>query len=596
MSKVVVSGSMHFEESSSDEEEEVAVHSYSAPIDTSKFAAGDDSDGELEVFIKTEKEVKQVVVASSSPVVAKGNSSSGAAKNLIDMMEISVAAVVNKSEKTLEESGEVNENKAFEMDVASYNDVVRKEDEEKPAEAQADMFGITYKPYGKKKNSYALPSGEAVMDEEDKEFAAELEKVVVQSKETGSEEVEDEEFDLDIGDSTAAAPATTSEKEIERGDGKGKEEMEEEEMLQSLRLELEATEAEEEKERQAKIRQERDTAKEQHVKDQGEKEKGGVLAAAREAMATVAGIYEEGAAGDMQVQLDLDRMEQEEQEKEENAKGNAKDTEQSKQKPTKPAKPANPGTVSDKLPVPPSKGIMSSVMEEGDEDEEEDEDNNAEDGERNRGSNGNGKSGQTAVMPPPPPQNDKTPTNPKASMSEEELQWAAVEEDSANSGLAPPYSSASAEASAEQAFTSYADTLVYLKKADLAEFLSKIRTFEPLTPKRPIMSMLGLVSKSKVEALSMPGGDEMTKKELDWPFLCAHLEYKPEDPRHLSILQTIFHRLCPNFQDAPAKPSGDFAPPMGEHWDLIGFQGADPRTDINRAMKTLSLLQVSSEE
>ena len=33
-------------------------------------------------------------------------------------------------------------------------------------------------------------------------------------------------------------------------------------------------------------------------------------------------------------------------------------------------------------------------------------------------------------------------------------------------------------------------------------------------------------------------------------------------------------------------------PAMGPHWEKIGFQGLDPRTDLNRAMKMLSVLQV----
>lgn len=35
-------------------------------------------------------------------------------------------------------------------------------------------------------------------------------------------------------------------------------------------------------------------------------------------------------------------------------------------------------------------------------------------------------------------------------------------------------------------------------------------------------------------------------------------------------------------------------PPIGPHWDNIGFQGLDPRTDVNRSMKMLALLQVTT--
>lgn len=33
-------------------------------------------------------------------------------------------------------------------------------------------------------------------------------------------------------------------------------------------------------------------------------------------------------------------------------------------------------------------------------------------------------------------------------------------------------------------------------------------------------------------------------------------------------------------------------PLIGPHWEKIGFQGVDPRTDINRAMKMFALVQV----
>jgi hypothetical protein len=33
-------------------------------------------------------------------------------------------------------------------------------------------------------------------------------------------------------------------------------------------------------------------------------------------------------------------------------------------------------------------------------------------------------------------------------------------------------------------------------------------------------------------------------------------------------------------------------PRQGAHWEAIGFQGSDPRTDLNRSMKMLSVLQV----
>jgi hypothetical protein len=33
-------------------------------------------------------------------------------------------------------------------------------------------------------------------------------------------------------------------------------------------------------------------------------------------------------------------------------------------------------------------------------------------------------------------------------------------------------------------------------------------------------------------------------------------------------------------------------PPVGGHWEAIGFQGLDPSTDLNRSMKMLTIVQV----
>ena len=33
-------------------------------------------------------------------------------------------------------------------------------------------------------------------------------------------------------------------------------------------------------------------------------------------------------------------------------------------------------------------------------------------------------------------------------------------------------------------------------------------------------------------------------------------------------------------------------PPIGSHWELIGFQGIDPRTDLNRNMKFFAIVQM----
>ena len=42
---------------------------------------------------------------------------------------------------------------------------------------------------------------------------------------------------------------------------------------------------------------------------------------------------------------------------------------------------------------------------------------------------------------------------------------------------------------------------------------------------------------------------------------------------------------------AAAAGSWLHCPPVGPHWDYIGFQGLDPCTDVNRSMKMLAILQ-----
>ena len=57
----------------------------------------------------------------------------------------------------------------------------------------------------------------------------------------------------------------------------------------------------------------------------------------------------------------------------------------------------------------------------------------------------------------------------------------------------------------------------------------------------------------------------------------------------LIIYQTL---LLENKTSSNDNNSIDVVPSTGKHWERIGFQGMDPRTDLNRSMKMLSILQV----
>jgi hypothetical protein len=109
------------------------------------------------------------------------------------------------------------------------------------------------------------------------------------------------------------------------------------------------------------------------------------------------------------------------------------------------------------------------------------------------------------------------------------------------------------------------------RSVDYSAFESAIITTEP-EPK----SFFSAFTTTK---LNFPGSES----QIRFPFLLAQLDYSPSEPRHLDILRTLYSRLTG--VSTPVSPTGP-------QWDDIGFQGLDPCTDINRAMKMLAVLQV----
>ena len=75
------------------------------------------------------------------------------------------------------------------------------------------------------------------------------------------------------------------------------------------------------------------------------------------------------------------------------------------------------------------------------------------------------------------------------------------------------------------------------------------------------------------------------ESELKRPFLFAEVDYDPYNDTHLNLLRTIYSFFLPesNLQ------------PFDSRWERIGFQGGDPRTDLNRSMKMLTLVLVRNE-
>jgi hypothetical protein len=65
--------------------------------------------------------------------------------------------------------------------------------------------------------------------------------------------------------------------------------------------------------------------------------------------------------------------------------------------------------------------------------------------------------------------------------------------------------------------------------------------------------------------------------------LCASEEaFDPTDGVHLRMIRNVFAALT-------GRAGGCSI--TGSHWEAVGFQGSDPRTDLNRSMGVLSLLQ-----
>lgn len=148
----------------------------------------------------------------------------------------------------------------------------------------------------------------------------------------------------------------------------------------------------------------------------------------------------------------------------------------------------------------------------------------------------------------------------------EELADAASTESPTSSSVAPVPASA-------QTFSllTYAEALPQLQALDLSRFLASILPAEPVAPKGWFSSW----SRPVELAPSL-------SSQLNFPFLIAQLDYDPSNALHWSMLCSIYATLID--QDLPL--------PLDDKWERLGFQGRDPRTDLNRSMKLLSVLQM----
>ena len=141
--------------------------------------------------------------------------------------------------------------------------------------------------------------------------------------------------------------------------------------------------------------------------------------------------------------------------------------------------------------------------------------------------------------------------------------------------------------------TTYTATLEYLHTLDLSAFEQQIVPFEPRQANKSLMTLVGLKADNrKIDTLAITEDGWTSEELLRWPFLLAQQAYDPADPKQLLILQSIYRALVGKHGSHERNANlPAFVPALGPHWDAIGFQGSDPCTDINRAMKLFSLLQ-----
>ena len=124
-------------------------------------------------------------------------------------------------------------------------------------------------------------------------------------------------------------------------------------------------------------------------------------------------------------------------------------------------------------------------------------------------------------------------------------------------------------------FVTYAQVLQHFQVADMTSELKRIQ---------PEVQYSGL----KAVSHKMFGPPKITRRQLkqerDLVFAIAQHKLDYTEPLHSSVLQTIFKRLTGGTESVDC-------PRFGSHWEVIGFQGSDPATDL-RATGFLSLFHL----
>jgi hypothetical protein len=455
---------------------------------------------------------------------------------------------------------------------------------------EPDMFGISYKPYNKQTNdtSYTLPS---VDDDLDLDLKVDVDLNDKVKKISLSQEEEDDEFNVPLENiapnsdiNTKSSPSQLSIKESVAKASKGNTQSEED-ILASIQADVDDIEKQnadllkqqEDAKNMGKEKENNSASKKNGIDDVKNNQE-----TIMNAFDTVSQMYGSGG-GDALVKLELESQED----------FNSVTKNVDLMQKAKNSKSNNKGQKKDDLTVeivPLSRKDMNAVtIAEGDEDEEEEE-------EEEQGDDGNTNiqddivGGFSSII-----DRHRSEADPMAKAMQDE--WNAVDAQTL-ADLEERVQQVEAEKLQEsQPFEclAYTEALSLLKRTDLSAYNGIITPFEPREEKKTMMSIIGLKTTRKITALQHAQLEGDGESSLHFPFLLAHLNYDHENDIHLQLLQTIFHHLVlHNRQINKAKGVYNgkaHLPKTGPHWDLVGFQGLDPATDVNRAMKMLALLQ-----
>ncbi|NXF41411.1 ELMD3 protein, partial [Nyctibius bracteatus] len=143
-------------------------------------------------------------------------------------------------------------------------------------------------------------------------------------------------------------------------------------------------------------------------------------------------------------------------------------------------------------------------------------------------------------------------------------EWEAVEE--IQSGLGGPSGGAATP-------ISFAEALRYFRAADLTECRKKVRA--TAARRRGLPALLRFL-------FGPPRLQPQLRDERELALAMAHCGLDDTESVHMRILQTIYKQLTRSSLGCPR---------YGAHWEELGFQGADPGTDL-RGMGMLGLMQL----